>query len=128
MIYWLLYEQFKKQIQDLNGNNSIINVLLLLNIERETSASDSTKASLMAKTISIIIGYPHEVARTRMRQRILDVNGNIKYNKFWTTLYTIYKQEGFNRLYSGLFVQLFRQVPNATIAMVLFEQIRQILI
>lgn len=45
-------------------------------------------AGACSKTIASCVAYPHEVARTRLREE-----GN-KYRSFWQTLHTVYKEEG----------------------------------
>lgn len=50
-------------------------------------------AGAVSKTIASCIAYPHEVARTRLREE-----GN-KYNSFWQTLHTVWKEEGRAGLY-----------------------------
>lgn len=45
-------------------------------------------AGAISKTIASCVAYPHEVARTRLREE-----GN-KYRSFWQTLHTVYKEEG----------------------------------
>lgn len=50
-------------------------------------------AGAVSKTIASCIAYPHEVARTRLREE-----GN-KYNTFWQTLHTVWKEEGRAGLY-----------------------------
>lgn len=45
-------------------------------------------AGACSKTIASCIAYPHEVARTRLREE-----GN-KYRSFWQTLRTVYVEEG----------------------------------
>lgn len=70
-------------------------------------------AGATSKTIASCIAYPHEVARTRLREE-----GN-KYNKFWQTLFLVWKEEGKAGLYRGLATQLVRQIPNTAIMMVI---------
>lgn len=50
-------------------------------------------AGATSKTIASVIAYPHEVARTRLREE-----GN-KYNRFWQTLFTVWREEGKGGLY-----------------------------
>lgn len=50
-------------------------------------------AGAVSKTIASCIAYPHEVARTRLREE-----GN-KYHSFWQTLHTVWKEEGRAGLY-----------------------------
>lgn len=45
-------------------------------------------AGACSKTIASCVAYPHEVARTRLREE-----GN-KYRTFWQTLATVYREEG----------------------------------
>lgn len=45
-------------------------------------------AGAISKTIASCVAYPHEVARTRLREE-----GN-KYHKFWQTLHLVWKEEG----------------------------------
>lgn len=50
-------------------------------------------AGAVSKTVASCIAYPHEVARTRLREE-----GN-KYRTFWQTLFTVWKEEGKAGLY-----------------------------
>lgn len=50
-------------------------------------------AGAVSKTVASCIAYPHEVARTRLREE-----GN-KYNTFFQTLQTVWKEEGRAGLY-----------------------------
>lgn len=50
-------------------------------------------AGATSKTIASCIAYPHEVARTRLREE------GDKYRSFWQTLYTVWKEEGKAGLY-----------------------------
>lgn len=54
-------------------------------------------AGAISKTVASCIAYPHEVARTRLREE-----GN-KYNSFWQTLLTVWKEEGRAGLYRWVF-------------------------
>lgn len=68
-----------------------------------------------SKTCATCVAYPHEVARTRLRE-----SGN-KYKSFWQTLRLVYKEEGRLGLYRGLGTQLVRQIPNTAIMMATYE-------
>lgn len=50
-------------------------------------------AGAVSKTIASCVAYPHEVARTRLREE-----GN-KYRSFWQTLFTVWREEGKAGLY-----------------------------
>jgi len=75
-------------------------------------------AGAISKSFASILAYPHEVARTRLREE------GDKYRNFTQTLYLVWKEEGFrNGLYRGLVTQLFRQIPNTAIMMATYEMI-----
>jgi len=68
-----------------------------------------------SKTCATIVAYPHEVARTRLREE------NSIYRSFWQTIATVYRNEGRRGLYRGLATQLIRQIPNTAIMMSTYE-------
>ncbi|VDD75352.1 unnamed protein product [Mesocestoides corti] len=72
-------------------------------------------ASAFSKIIAITAAYPHEVARTRMRER-----GN-KYRSFVSTLRTVFLEEGWQGLYRGLGTHYIRQVPNSCVMIGTYE-------
>ena len=69
----------------------------------------------VSKTVATTLAYPHEVARTRLRE-----TGD-KYLTFWGTLATVYREEGFRGLYRGLGTNLVRQIPNTAVMMATYE-------
>ncbi|XP_033763629.1 solute carrier family 25 member 36-like [Pecten maximus] len=72
-------------------------------------------AGAISKTFATCIAYPHEVARTRLRE-----DGN-KYRTFVQTLRQVCKESGIRGMYSGLCTQLVRQIPNTAIMMATYE-------
>ncbi|XP_060864423.1 mitochondrial carrier protein Rim2 [Metopolophium dirhodum] len=72
-------------------------------------------AGAISKTVASSIAYPHEVARTRLREE------GTKYRSFFQTLLTVYGEEGLRGLYRGLTTQLVRQIPNTAIMMATYE-------
>ncbi|CAH0391686.1 unnamed protein product [Bemisia tabaci] len=71
----------------------------------------------VSKTVASCIAYPHEVARTRLREE------GTKYRSFFQTLATVYHEEGHRGLYRGLSTQLIRQIPNTAIMMATYEAV-----
>ncbi|XP_023717143.1 mitochondrial carrier protein Rim2 [Cryptotermes secundus] len=74
-------------------------------------------AGAVSKTIASCIAYPHEVARTRLREE------GTKYRSFWQTLATVAQEEGYRGVYRGLGTQLIRQIPNTAIMMATYEAV-----
>ena len=72
-----------------------------------------------AKGTASILTYPHEVARTRLREQAR--NGVFKYNGMWQTIGLVAKEEGRKGLYSGMGVHLMKVVPNSAIMFLTYE-------
>jgi len=77
-------------------------------------------AGAISKSTATILCYPHEVARTRLRE---GSGTGRKYRNFWQTLALVLKEEGHRGLYRGLCTQLVRQIPNSAIMMGTYESI-----
>ncbi|CAG0903180.1 unnamed protein product [Darwinula stevensoni] len=109
VIHFVIYEAIKAKLQQ----------------RKHRSYDDDTKtywdflefmmAGATSKTFASIIAYPHEVARTRLREE------GMKYRSFWQTLGLVLREEGFRALYRGLCTQLVRQIPNTAIMMSSYE-------
>ena len=78
-------------------------------------------AGAVSKTVASCIAYPHEVARTRLREE------GSRYTGFWQTLTLVFKEEGVRGVYRGLTTQLVRQIPNTAIMMATYEAVVYVL-
>ncbi|KZC09213.1 Solute carrier family 25 member 36-A [Dufourea novaeangliae] len=74
-------------------------------------------AASFSKTVASIFAYPHEVARTRLREE------GTKYRTFWQTLRTVATEERIFGLYHGLGTHMIRQIPNTAIIMATYEAV-----
>jgi len=108
MIHFVIYEYLKKELA------------IMQNKKKNDDKTTFDFVCFMlcgacSKTCATIVAYPHEVARTRLREE-----GSI-YRTFWQTLHTVYQNEGRRGLYRGLATQLIRQIPNTAIMMSTYE-------
>lgn len=114
IVHFVIYEAIKAElISHHHSANS-----------EERSSKDFLEfmmAGAISKTIASCIAYPHEVARTRLREE------GSKYTGFWQTLGLVFKEEGARGVYRGLTTQLVRQIPNTAIMMATYEAVVYIL-
>ncbi|XP_043227005.1 solute carrier family 25 member 36-A-like isoform X1 [Amphibalanus amphitrite] len=113
MIHFVIYEHVKRQLQAYRH------------------AADPNKTSwdfvefmvagAVSKTVASSVAYPHEVARTRLREE------GTKYRRFFQTLRVVWAEEGYRGLYRGLGTQLVRQIPNTAIMMSTYETVVYVL-
>ena len=79
--------------------------------------SDCMLAAAISKTIATVVAYPHEVFRTRTREK-----ENIG-KPFITLFRNILRNDGWKAFYSGLGTHLVRQVPHSAILFLTYETI-----
>lgn len=100
IVHFVIYEQVKAQLQLLNTRHNrspdepgLYNFLSYL------------AAAACSKSCATTLCYPHEVVRTRLREK------GTKYRTFLQTLKTVYREENTIGLYRGLLIHLIRQIP-----------------
>jgi solute carrier family 25 protein 33/36 len=109
VIHFVIYEAIKAHLREVMGSK---------HYDSERNYSDFLlfmAAGATSKTIATCVAYPHEVARTRLRQE------GSKYHGFWQTLRLVLREEGLPGVYRGLCTQLVRQIPNTAIMMSTYE-------
>jgi solute carrier family 25, member 33/36 len=79
-------------------------------------------AAAASKAVAAVVTYPHEVARTRMREQARA--GIFKYRGMWQTLQTMAHEEGMVSLYSGMGMHLIKVVPNSALMFLTYEVVR----
>jgi solute carrier family 25, member 33/36 len=84
-----------------------------------------------AKSVAAVLTYPHEVARTRLRQAPTIVTNTgkvtVKYTGLIQCFRVVAKEEGLAGLYGGMTPHLLRTVPSAGIMFGMYEIILRLL-
>lgn len=119
-IQFLMYEQLKRRL--LLRTNRLREARGLKPTKELTRAEYFLSAALSKMTASIAT-YPHEVARTRLREQAR--SGVFKYNGMWQTLGVVAREEGRQGLYSGLGMHLMKVVPNSALMFLTYEIVRK---
>ncbi|KAM3460357.1 putative carrier [Beauveria bassiana D1-5] len=120
-LQWVLYEQFKaylarrEQLLERSGRQRTA-------WDRSVEWTGNFGAAGVAKFIAAILAYPHEVARTRLRQAPV-ADGRPKYTGLVQCFKLVWKEEGLMGLYGGLTPHLLRTVPSAAIMFAMYEGI-----
>lgn len=117
---FLMYEQLKRRL--LRKENARREALGLRPTEDLTRLQYFLSAAT-AKMLASIATYPHEVARTRLREQAR--SGVFKYRGMWQTLGVIAREEGRQGLYGGLGVHLMKVVPNSAFMFLTYEIVRK---
>ena len=116
-IQFMLYEKIKKKL--VSEQNVRRDEKGLPHTDKLSNLSYFLSAAISKCTASIIT-YPHEVARTRVREQAR--NGIFKYNNgMWQTIGVVAKEEGWKGLYGGMGMHLMKVVPNTAIMFLTYE-------
>ena len=117
---FLMYEQLKAKLLRVTNRRRRAKGLPPTDHLAEWSLFLSAAASKMVASIAT---YPHEVARTRLREQAK--LGVFRYSGMWNTLSIIAKEEGRQGLYSGMGVHLLKVVPNSALMFLTYELVRK---
>ncbi|OTB07353.1 hypothetical protein M426DRAFT_318045 [Hypoxylon sp. CI-4A] len=124
-LHWVLYEEIKSRLR--------LREARIAKSGKEKSWWDHTvdwtgnfMGAGAAKGIASVLSYPHEVARTRLRQAPM-ADGRPKYTGLVHCFKLVWKEEGFVGLYGGLTPHLMRTIPSAAIMFGMYEGILKLL-
>lgn len=106
--HFVIYEHIKK-LQRAQRESSDLELL------------DCMWAAALAKLTASPLCYPHEVCRTRLRQKVAPEHR--LYHSFFQTLLKIWRDEGMRGLYGGMTAHLVRVVPNTAIVFCTYEAV-----
>jgi solute carrier family 25 protein 33/36 len=116
---FIIYEQIKQRLIDRQNEKRAMQGL---RPSQELPKATYFWAAAASKAVASIVTYPHEVARTRMREQARA--GIFKYSGMWQTLGLMSKEEGFKSLYSGMGVHMMKVVPNSALMFLTYEVVR----
>ncbi|CAB9506967.1 dinucleotide transporter 2, mitochondrial [Seminavis robusta] len=116
---FILYEQFKSRLIKQKNKQRAAEGLPPTD---QLSKATYFVSAAAAKMAAAIVTYPHEVARTRLREQ--SRGGMFKYSGMWQTLGLIAKEEGRQGLYAGMGVHLMKVVPNSALMFLTYEVVR----
>ncbi|KAK7497990.1 hypothetical protein BaRGS_00010861 [Batillaria attramentaria] len=115
VLHLVIYEAVKARLTQTNSNSTRSG-----KESQKMESADFFKfmlAGAISKSFATCAAYPHEVARTRLREE------GTKYRAFFQTLGLVLQEEGVRGLYRGLATQLVRQIPNTAIVMATYETV-----
>lgn len=116
IIHFVIYEFFKAQIKQKRLSNPLSDD----NFDKYIFFQYMF-ASAASKSCACALAYPHEVARTRLREE------GAVYKSFMQTLRLVLREEGPIGLYRGLSIQLLRAIPFTAITMSTYELVVSLL-
>lgn len=112
-IQWVLYEQMKGYLKR-KEEALVASGRPTTWRDEATSMGGRLCAAGSAKFFATVLTYPHEVARTRLRQAPMQ-NRQLKYTGLVQCFRTMVREEGIMALYGGLTPHLLRVIPSAAI-------------
>lgn len=116
-LHLVLYEHLKRLFRKSMGGHTLQNSTSRAEFIDWVSTSGAAGS---AKLAAVILAYPHEVVKTRLRQAPTE-SGQPKYTGLWQCFRSIWLREGVVGLYGGLTPHMVRSVPSAVITFGVYE-------
>jgi solute carrier family 25 protein 33/36 len=124
-LQWVLYEQAKKALAQ-RERRILLSGREKTTIDNVVDWTGNFLSAGSAKLVAALLTYPHEVARTRLRQAP-EPGQPPKYTGLFQCLKLVAKEEGMVGLYGGMTPHLMRTVPSAAIMFGMYEGILRLL-
>ncbi|XWW98435.1 hypothetical protein V2A60_006435 [Cordyceps javanica] len=118
VVHLVLYERLKTLFR--KGGASASGAASSRHSELSHWASTAAAAGC-AKVAAVLITYPHEVFRTRLRQAPAESLGRVQQTSLVQCCRTTWVREGWRGFYAGLTPHLIRSVPSAIITFGVYE-------
>ncbi|KAI0112895.1 mitochondrial carrier [Daldinia grandis] len=120
-LQWMMYEDIKRKLR-LREERIVQSGREKTWWDRTIDWTGNFMGAGAAKGIASVLTYPHEVARTRLRQAPMS-DGRPKYTGLVQCFKVVWKEEGVIGLYGGLTPHLMRTIPSAAIMFGMYEVI-----
>ncbi|KAI1172939.1 mitochondrial carrier domain-containing protein [Nemania sp. FL0916] len=117
MLHLVLYEQLKGIYSRELGRSNNSSSPRWKELQHWISTSGAAGS---AKLAAVLVTYPHEVIRTRLRQAPME-NGQAKYTGLIHCFRSIAHHEGWVGLYGGFIPHVLRSIPSAVITLGVYE-------
>ncbi|SPQ19764.1 ea803482-eb6c-45fc-8250-3dbb246358ca [Thermothielavioides terrestris] len=124
-MHWMLYEQIKRSLAR-REERIVLSGRPKNWWDHTVDWTGKFGAAGFAKLVAAVLTYPHEVARTRLRQAPM-ADGRPKYTGLIQCFKLVFKEEGMLGLYGGMTPHLLRTVPSAAIMFGMYESILRLL-
>lgn len=118
-LQFIVYEQIKTRLLASQNDERVRNGMSPV---EELPKATYFWAAAASKAVAAVATYPHEVARTRLREQARC--GVFKYKGMWQTLGVMAREEGTKSLYSGMGIHLLKVVPNSATMFLCYEIVR----